>query len=70
MSKTILNTKRIFYVRNKHIEKSKTFKKYIGKSVVFYVEILYFRFQNAINTPYNLYYDYWDLITKFRPGNT
>ena len=36
------------------MEKSITFKKYIGKSVVFYVEILHFLFENAINTPYNL----------------
>ena len=26
--------------------------------------------QNAINTFYNLYYHFWDLITKFWPGST
>ena len=26
-----------------------------------------FLYQNAINTFYNLYYDYWDLITNFWP---
>ena len=26
--------------------------------------------QNAINTFHNVYYDYWDLITKFWTGST
>ena len=55
---------RIFYVKNT-IEKSNTCKKiqknYKGKSVkCFYIEILIFVLQNAINTS----------ITKFCPGST
>ena len=36
----------------------------------FYIEILISLLQNAINTFYNLYYDYWewDLFTNFWPG--
>ena len=36
----------------------------------FHKEILIFLLQNALNTIYNSYYDYWDLITKFWPGST
>ena len=35
-----------------------------------YIEIWIFILQNAINTFNNLYYDYWELITKFCPGST
>ena len=28
-----------------------------------YIECSFFLLQNAINTSYKLYYDYWDLIT-------
>ena len=37
--------------------------------IFFYIEILIFLLQNAINTFYRLYYDYWDLITKIWPGS-
>ena len=57
--KTIFKEKRIFYVR----------KKYICKGfLIFYIKVLNFLLQNAINTLYNLYCDYWDLITNFWPG--
>ena len=36
----------------------------------FHTEIFIFLLQNAINMFYNLYYEYWDLITKFWPGST
>ena len=49
----------IFYRRKKYLEK------YKGKSVKKILHrILIFLLQNAINTFYNLYNDYWDLITK------
>ena len=32
--------------------------------------IFCFLLQNAINSYFNLYYDYWDLITKIWPGST
>ena len=44
-------------------------KKTITKTKVsvnfFYIEILIFLLPNIINTFNNLYYDYWDLMTKF-----
>ena len=53
--KKIFKRKNIFYVRIKQLEKFNTMKNtYQGKIV-----------GNTINTFYNLYYDYWDLITRF-----
>ena len=53
--KKIFKRKNIFYVRIKQLEKFHTMKNtYQGKIV-----------GNTINTFYNLYYDYWDLITRF-----
>ena len=53
----------------KHVEKSNTFKKYMGKIVdIFQHRIFCFFLQNGtINT---IYYDYWDLITEFWLGST
>ena len=52
------------HVRKNHLEK------YVGKSNdLFYIEI-FFLLQNDINTLYNLYCDYWDLITEFWPGSS
>ena len=36
----------------------------------FFQRIFCFLLQNAINSYYNLYYDYWDLITKIWHGST
>ena len=45
--------------------------KYRGKSVdFFYIEPLIFLLKNALNTFYNIYYDYWDLISKFWPASS
>ena len=42
-----------------------------GKSVeFFYIEIIFFSCKMLIVPFYNLYYNYWDQITKFRPGST
>ena len=46
-------------------------KQYIGKDVDFiYIEIIIFLLQNAINSFYSLYDDYWSLITKYWPGSS
>ena len=51
-------------------------KRFALEKIIFYVrkknyiEILISLLQNAINTFYNLYYDYLDLITKFWPGTS
>ena len=51
--------------------KNPTQQKYKGKSVDFLkIGISIFLMQNAINTFDNLYYDYWNLITKFWPGSS
>ena len=62
--------------KKKHLKKSNTYKKYNKNTKVkvsnhFYIELWIFLLQNSINyTFYNLYYDYWDLITKFCLGST
>ena len=47
------------------MQKKKNSKKYIGKIADFLHKNSNFLLQIAINTFYNLNYDYWDLITKF-----
>ena len=51
-------------MREKTPWKSNTYKIYIGKSVDFLHRKL-----NAINTFYNFYFYYWELITKLCPGS-
>ena len=64
--KTICKRKKDYSMREKYL-----IKKYLGNSVdFFYIDIWIFILQNAINTFFNLYYDYWDLITKFWPGSS
>ena len=63
-----------FKSSNFYIKKSNTFTYLfylccIFDSVFFLQRIFFFLLQNTINTFYNLFYDYWDLITKFWPGS-
>ena len=60
--------KRIFFVRKLHLENTTLNKN--TKVVTFYIEIFFFLLQNAFNTYYNFYYNYWGLNTKFWPGST
>ena len=39
------------------------------KLIFFLIEILILLLQNATNISHNLYYDYWEHITKFYPGS-
>ena len=46
---------------------TKHFKKYIGKSVNLFIRNLDFHLQIDFDAFYNLFYDYWNIITKFWP---
>ena len=60
--KSVVNEKKYFLSKKNRLNKSNTEVK-----VFFYMEILIFLLQDSIDTFYNLCYDYWNLITKFKP---
>jgi hypothetical protein len=55
--------KRTFYVRKKDLKKIDKIQRLLV--ILIYIETFIFLLQNAFIIFYNLYYDYWDLISKF-----
>ena len=55
--------KRTCYVRKKDLKKIDKIQRLLV--ILIYIETFIFLLQNAFIIFYNLYYDYWDLISKF-----